>query len=127
MAFERAAVADLLKGVILALEVSDRWRCGQKGALALAEFIAESPVSCRTIDTDSYGRVVANCHVMDRDIEEWLVREGWAIAYRRYSSDYIGAEQVAKNAKRGIWAGTVQAPWEWRHNRCDRSKRAISR
>jgi len=91
------------------------WRCGQKGALALADFIAKSPVSCRQIDTDRYGRVVANCHVRDRDIEEWLVSEGWAMAYRRYSSDYIGAEQVAKNAKRGIWTGTVQPPWEWRH------------
>jgi endonuclease YncB( thermonuclease family) len=91
------------------------WRGGQRGALALAEFIAVSPVTCQPVDTDRYGRVVANCHVRGRDIEEWLVSEGWAMAYRRYSSHYIGAEQVAKNAKRGIWAGTVQPPWEWRH------------
>jgi len=31
------------------------WRCGQRGALALADFIGESPVSCRLIDTDRYG------------------------------------------------------------------------
>ncbi len=93
------------------------WRCGQRGALALADFIGESPVSCRSIDTDRYGRVVANCHVRGRDIEEWLVSEGWAMAYRRYSSHYIGAEQAAKNGKRGIWAGTVQPPWEWRRDR----------
>lgn len=96
------------------------WRCGQKGALALADFIGESTVSCRPVDTDRYGRIVANCYVRGRDIEEWLVNEGWAMAYRRYSSDYIGAEQAAKNAKRGIWIGTVQPPWEWRRDRRER-------
>ncbi len=80
----------------------------------MADFIGESPVSCRLIDTDRYGRVVASCHVRGRDIDEWLVSGGWAIAYRRYSSDYIGAEHAAKNGKRGIWAGTVQPRWEWR-------------
>lgn len=90
------------------------WRCGQKGALALADFIGGSAVSCQPVGTDRYGRIVANCHVRGRDIEEWLVNEGWAMAYRRYSSNYIGVEQAAKNARRGIWAGTVQPPWEWR-------------
>jgi endonuclease YncB( thermonuclease family) len=39
------------------------------------------------------------------------------MAYRRYSSDYIGAEQEAKNAKRGVWSGAMQSPWEWRAER----------
>jgi endonuclease YncB( thermonuclease family) len=93
------------------------WRCGPVAANALDEFIGISPVTCRERDTDRYGRIVAACSVRGEDIELWLVRHGHAFAYRLYSSDYIGAEQEARNAKRGIWAGQVQAPWEWRRER----------
>ncbi|WP_232366131.1 thermonuclease family protein [Methylocystis silviterrae] len=71
------------------------YRCGQKAAMALDEFIGQSPVSCRERDVDRYGRTVADCRVRGEDIELWLVRSGHAFAYRRYSSDYIGAEQEA--------------------------------
>jgi endonuclease YncB( thermonuclease family) len=93
------------------------WRCGPAAANALDEFIGVSPVICRERDTDRYGRVVAACTVRGEDIGEWLVRSGNAMAYRRYSGDYVPAEQEAKNAKRGIWAGTAQPPWEWRAER----------
>jgi endonuclease YncB( thermonuclease family) len=93
------------------------WRCGPAAANALDEFIGVSPVTCREHDTDRYGRTVAECSVRGVDIEAWLVRNGHAFAYRKYSSDYIGAEQEAKNARRGIWAGTVQPPWDWRKER----------
>lgn len=93
------------------------YRCGQKAAVALDEFIGASPVHCRESDMDRYGRTVADCSVRGQDIELWLVRNGYAMAYRRYSSDYIGAEQEAKNAKRGIWQGYMQPPWDWRKER----------
>jgi endonuclease YncB( thermonuclease family) len=90
------------------------YRCGQVAAMALDHFIGASPVNCRERDVDRYGRTVADCSVRGEDIELWLVRNGHAMAYRKYSSAYIGAEQEAKNAKRGIWAGQTQPPWEWR-------------
>jgi endonuclease YncB( thermonuclease family) len=93
------------------------YRCGPAAANALDEFIGISPVTCRERDADRYGRIVAACSVRGEDIEAWLVRNGHAMAYRRYSSEYIGAEQEARNAKRGIWAGTAQPPWEWRAER----------
>lgn len=93
------------------------WRCGPAAANALDEFIGASPVSCRERDVDRYGRIVATCMVRGDDIEAWLVRNGHAMAYRRYSSDYIGVEQEARNAKRGIWSGVIQPPWEWRAER----------
>lgn len=40
------------------------------------------------------------------DLNGWLVREGLAIAYRRYSHDYVSYEAMARNAKRGVWAGS---------------------
>ncbi len=93
------------------------YRCGQIAAMALDEFIGASPVSCRERDTDRYGRTVATCAVRGVDIEAWLVQNGHAFAYRRYSSDYIGAEQEARNGKRGMWGGAAQPPWEWRKER----------
>lgn len=90
------------------------YRCGTIAARALDQFIGASPVTCRERDTDRYGRTVATCLVRGVDVEEWLVRSGHALAYRRYSSDYIGAEQEARNNKRGLWSGTLMPPWEWR-------------
>lgn len=85
--------------------------------MALDEFIGASPVECRERDVDRYGRTVADCSVRGQDIELWLVRSGHAMAYRQYSTAYIAAEQEARNAKRGIWAGQIQPPWEWRKER----------
>ncbi|KAF0208336.1 MAG: hypothetical protein FD172_3495 [Methylocystaceae bacterium] len=87
--------------------------------MALDEFVGQSPVSCGEKDVDRYGRTVAACMVRGEDIGLWLVKSGQAFAYRRYSSDYIGAEQEAKNNRRGMWAGHTQAPWEWRKEQRD--------
>ena len=42
------------------------------------------------------------------------MKQGLAMAYRRYSQDYVTAEQDAERAKRGIWQGKFDAPWDWR-------------
>ena len=54
------------------------------------------------------------------DIGSLMVREGYALAYRRYSKDYIGEEELAKENKRGLWRIKFIKPWEWRR---DKSKR----
>ena len=43
-----------------------------------------------------------------------MVSQGWAVAYYQYSYEYSRAEQRAKSARRGIWAGEFEKPWEWR-------------
>lgn len=45
---------------------------------------------------------VASRGVRGEDIVLWLVRSGHAFEYRRYSSAHIGAEQDAKNNRRGM-------------------------
>ena len=37
----------------------------------------------------------------------WMVIQGWALAYRYYSSDYVRQEERASAKKRGIWQGVV--------------------
>ena len=48
------------------------------------------------------------------DINALLVEQGWALAYRRYSMDYVDEENTAKASRAGMWAGEFMKPWEWR-------------
>lgn len=96
---------------------SKEYRCGQRAALALADKIGTRPVSCEQRDIDRYKRIVAVCRSGNEDLNGWLVSEGWAIAYRRFSTDYVSAENAAKSAKRGVWAGAFIAPEEWRRSK----------
>jgi endonuclease YncB( thermonuclease family) len=90
------------------------WRCGQRAALALQDMIGRRTVTCDERDVDRYGRIVGRCLVGEVDIDKWLVAQGLALAYRRYSLDYVAAEDKAREARRGMWAGTFEPPWEWR-------------
>ncbi|MET3415191.1 endonuclease YncB(thermonuclease family) [Methylobacterium sp. 1030] len=95
------------------------YRCGQAAALALAGRVGEANISCEPRDTDRYGRTVAVCRKGDEDLSAWMVSQGYAMAYQRYSRDYLGAETTARALKRGLWAGTFDPPSDWR-----RAKRA---
>lgn len=89
-------------------------RCGQQAAFALSDRIGRSTVTCDPKDRDRYGRIVAVCRAHGGDLNAWMVAEGWAMAYREYSPDYVAQEQAASAAKVGIWAGEFVAPWDWR-------------
>ncbi len=92
-----------------------QYRCGAKAANALDRFIAGRPVSCQQIDVDRYKRVVAFCSVGDRDLGEWLVRNGLALDWPRYSrGKYAAAQNEARQAERGIWSGSYVVPWDYR-------------
>lgn len=90
------------------------WRCGQAAALALSDRIGRRPVRCEQTDIDRYRRIVARCSVGGEDLGAWLVGQGLAIAYRRYGRDYVEAETDAREARRGMWAGDFEMPWDWR-------------
>ena len=49
-----------------------------------------------------------------RDLGLWMVANGHALAYRRYSTDYAEQEDLARHTRRGLWAGSFVAPWDWR-------------
>lgn len=89
-------------------------RCGQQAALALADRIGTSIVSCDPRDRDRYNRVVAVCYAGDEDLNAWMVASGWAVAYRYYSTDYAQQEENASASKLGIWQGEFIPPRDWR-------------
>ena len=76
--------------------------------------MAGAEVRCEELDRDRYGRIVAICYAGGQDIGRGMVHAGWALAYRRYSSDYVGTEGEAQEAQRGMWRGRFIAPWDWR-------------
>lgn len=90
------------------------WRCGTEAARALDAFIAGATVYCTARDTDRYGRMVAVCRAHQVDLGEWMVRQGWALAYRQYGRDYVKAEEAARAERVGVWSGEMVPPWEWR-------------
>jgi len=51
------------------------------------------------------------------DLGEAMVRDGWAVASEPGLQDYGDPEAEARAARRGLWAGTFQMPWEWRTER----------
>ena len=93
---------------------SRTWPCGRQATQALAGRIDNRSVACEERDRDRYGRIVAVCRQGGQDVNAWLVREGWALAYRRYSRTYIDEEAAAKAARRGVWRGEFVPPWDWR-------------
>ena len=76
----------------------DRWRCGQQASFALADRIGRAPVSCQPRDLDRYGRVVGVCFKGSEDLNRWMVANGWAVAYKRYSVDYVAGETAARRS-----------------------------
>jgi len=93
------------------------YRCGQEAARALAAHIGQQTVACEPRDTDRYGRIAAVCRLGGEDLNAWLVSQGWALAYRHSSTDYVREETAARAAKRGLWRGRFVSPWVWRRVR----------
>jgi endonuclease YncB( thermonuclease family) len=89
--------------------------CGSKAALALDDFIARRPVECSPVSKDRDGRTVARCEVGGTDLAEWLVLQGHALDWPRYSKGaYTQAQQTARSEGRGLWAGKFVPPWDFR-------------
>ncbi|RWC23234.1 MAG: thermonuclease family protein [Mesorhizobium sp.] len=91
--------------------------CGRRAAQALDQFLAASrPLHCSFVDRDRYERLVGNCNRADgRSVQKWLVEQGLALDWPRYSNGAFAAEQVsAKAARRGVWQGRFDPPWDWR-------------
>lgn len=93
------------------------WRCGQQAANALADRLRNVVVWCRTRGRDHYGRTLATCYGDKTDVGAWMVRNGWALAAVRYSSEYVEEEREAQASRIGIWAGEFLQPWHWRAQR----------
>ena len=92
------------------------WNCGQEARRALASEIGDKIVSCTQEDVDRYKRIVAICRADNVDLNDFMVRKGWALAYRSFIKAYISAEAEAQRTKAGIWSSTFDKPWDRRRH-----------
>ena len=91
------------------------YKCGEKSTLALTEKIKNKKVKCIIKEKkDRYKRSIGICYIDNQDINKWLVKNGHALAYKRYSKKYVIDELYAKENKLGIWGGTFVRPEKWR-------------
>ena len=92
------------------------WLCGQAATKALRKKINNRVVECFSDKKDKYKRHIAICSVDGMSLNQWLVLNGWAIAYRYYSTDYILEEKYARDNKLGIWKSEFLKPYQYRKN-----------
>ncbi len=90
------------------------WFCGKQSTKELKNLINKQEVKCITNDVDIYNRFVAICYVNEININQWMVKSGWAIAYRYYSTDYIIEEKYARDNELGIWKSEFLKPYAYR-------------
>ena len=88
--------------------------CGEYATNALRRKVQSAHISCTVSGVDRYKRLIAVCYIGTQNINNWLVKQGWAIAYKRYSNDYVSSERTARIERKGIWKGSFMEPWKWR-------------
>ena len=96
------------------LTFNKSYLCGEISKEKLKNKINGKFIKCKTISKDRYNRLIAECFKGKININRWMVRNGYAVAYRKYSKKFIIQEDMAKNEKLGLWAGSFDMPWEWR-------------
>lgn len=92
------------------------YACGRVAKEALAALTA-GPVACSGRKRGKYGRPIAICSSGGLELGAMMVASGWALAYRKYSTAYVGLEAEARAARRGLWAGEFTAPAIWRRRK----------
>lgn len=92
--------------------------CGADAWQAITNLIAKTPVRCETKALNRYKRNMAICRNANGvDIGQQMVALGWAIARTDQMPSYAAAEQSAKAARRGAWAGKFIDPLKWRQGK----------
>lgn len=95
------------------------WGCGSEAADRLSRLVNGKQIQCSPMGVDTYGRRLARCWAGETQVNRTMVSTGYALAYRRYSMDYVSAEESAKLNKRGIWTGTFELPSRVRNDTDD--------
>lgn len=91
-----------------------RFRCGEAALKELRELVRGKPVTCELGSTDARGTRLATCRAGTTDLAADLVTRGHIFAEAGLFAAYGRQEQDARNARRGIWKGTVERPEEFR-------------
>ena len=92
------------------------YMCGEVSTQKLIKKINKQKLNCNILDVDRYKRLIGECFKRNINLNSWMVSNGFAVAYRKYSKKYVSDEINAKNNKLGIWQGKFEMPWDYRKN-----------
>jgi endonuclease YncB( thermonuclease family) len=106
---------------------SENWSCGRSAKDKLAALVAGQRVECTGQDVDTHGRLVAICAIGGDQLNQAMVEQGWALAYRQFSDAYVPAELHAKAEGLGIWSSTFMAPSDYRMAKAPPEARSVPR
>jgi len=90
--------------------------CGVTAKEILIVKISDNKIECISEGKDQYKRTLAECFVNDESLSSYLVRSGYAFAYRKYSKKFVSDEDYAKDNKIGMWSMKFDYPWDYRKN-----------
>ncbi|MDB4184223.1 thermonuclease family protein [Alphaproteobacteria bacterium] len=91
--------------------------CGEMAKELLIKKIGNTVPICILEDKDQYGRMLGECYIEEESLSSYLVREGFAFAYTRYSKKFVEDEQFAIKNKSGMWSMDFIFPWDFRKNK----------
>ena len=90
--------------------------CGFTAKSILIDKISDNKIKCIEEGRDRYKRILAECFVNNESLSSYLVRSGYAFAYRKYSKKFIADEDFARINKLGMWSMKFEYPWDFRRN-----------
>ena len=90
--------------------------CGVTAKLLLINKIGNNKVKCIREGKDQYKRTLAECFVKSESLSSYLVRSGYAFAYKKYSKKFVKDEDYAKTNQIGMWSMNFEYPWDYRKN-----------
>jgi endonuclease YncB( thermonuclease family) len=95
-------------------QTCEGWLAGEYAAAVLRGMLEKRFVVCIPKTTDRYGRTVAVCLADGMDVGAEMVRQGMALAFTRYSHDYVPYEAAARSDGLGIHGANCKPAWEYR-------------
>ena len=88
--------------------------CGIEARKLLIDKISDNNVKCKKEGKDQYKRTLAECFVNNISLSSYLVRKGYAFAYRKYSKKFVDDENYARVNNLGMWSMNFEYPWDYR-------------
>ena len=91
-------------------------------ALPKARYLPDVWISCWVKcliepQKDYFGRYLGECFINNESVSAYMVRNGLAFDYPKYSKKKYSKDQIyAKNNKLGLWSMEFDYPWIWRKN-----------
>ena len=88
--------------------------CGITARQILINKISDNEIVCIREGKDIYKRTLAECFVNDESLSSYLVKRGYAFAFRKYSKKFVKDENYARKNKLGMWSMNFEMPWQYR-------------